>query len=114
MLQRASWYTSYTFVRWPCALSELSDKGKAIFRSDLESSVAERDHLLAEVERVQAELQGVTEAPAEGEDAAVEEGAVTGTAATHAASTGGAPELTAESSAFPGQSKNPLGSQTLP
>ena len=73
------------FVSEPCALRVSSDKGKVAFRIDLESSLAERDHLLAEVERVQAELQGEAEAPAEGEDAAVEEGAVTGTASTHAA-----------------------------
>ena len=78
--------------------------GKVIFRSDLESSIAERDHLLAEVERVQAELQGEAEDPAEGEDAAVEEGAVTGTASNHAVFTGDVPEMTAESSALPEQS----------
>lgn len=48
-------------------------------RSDLESALAERDHLVGEVQRMQAELQSESDAAAEGEDAVVEEAAVTGT-----------------------------------
>lgn len=47
-------------------------------RSDLESSLAERDHLVTEVERMRGELQTESEAVAEGEDAVIEEAAVTG------------------------------------
>ena len=91
---------AFAILHWPCALRVFPCKGYVAFRVDLESSLAERDHLLAEVERVQAELQGETEAPAEGEDAAVEEGAVTGTASTDAALISSAPDMTAESLAM--------------
>ena len=47
-------------------------------RSDLESALAERDHLVAEVQRAQTELQSEGDGGAEGEDAVVEEAAVTG------------------------------------
>ena len=47
-------------------------------RSDLDSAVAEQDHLLKEVGRMQAELQSEGEAIGEGEDSVVEAAAVTG------------------------------------
>ena len=100
------------FVNEPCALRVSSNKGKVVFRIDLESSLAERDHLLAEVERVQSELQGEAEAPAEGEDAAVEEGAVTGTASTHAALIGNNDSRVFSIARI--EPKNPFVSQTLP
>ena len=49
-----------------------------MLRSDLESALAERDQLVAEVQLMQAELQSEDDAAAEGEDSVVEEAAVTG------------------------------------
>ena len=54
-----------------------------VHRSDLESALAERDHLVGEVQRMQAELQSESDALAEGEDAIVEEAAVTGDLSLH-------------------------------